>query len=254
MKGNAQTIIQLLRQVQLDGGTEEMLRSIFQAYELAMRLFTGSYSGSGKTTIAHLVGTASFLYELHAPTAVIAAGLLHSAYLTGDFGDGDVRITQTKRDRVKSEVGSAVEEYLFRFANLSWRPETIPSIAASLDTKGPVDRDVILIRLADDLDRHRDLGALYLYRDSADAHEFIRCCGPVMLAMARQLGYPSLANELDRVFCETLHAEIPAFLRDLKWKGSFPVIPPQSYRKRFGVLAREAAMRLLGQPRNFFGL
>src|ERR1700732_2399818 len=104
MKENAQTINRLLIEVQLGGGTDEMLLSVLQAYELAMRLFTGSYSGSGKTTIAHLVGTASILHDLHAPTAVVAAGLLHSAYMTGDFGDGDFRITRAKRDRVSSAI------------------------------------------------------------------------------------------------------------------------------------------------------
>src|SRR5271166_5254308 len=112
MRENAQTITKLLLQIQLSGGSDELLRTVLQDYELAMRLFTGSYSGSGKTTIAHLVGTASILHEVHAPTAVVAAGLLHSAYMTGDFGDGYSRITRTKRERLKSAVGSAVEEYV----------------------------------------------------------------------------------------------------------------------------------------------
>jgi len=251
MKENAQTITKLLREIQLGGGNDELLRTVLRAYELAMRLFTGSYSGSGKTTIAHLVGTASILHELHAPTAVVAAGLLHSAYMTGDFGDGDFRITRTKREKVKSAIGSSVEEYMFRFANLRWWPNTIPSIFASMDTLGSLDRDVLLIRLADDLDRHRDLGALYLYRDSTEAREFIRSCGDTTMVMARKLGYPALAEGLDQVFRETLSAEIPAFLRDLKWEGSSPVIPPASYRKRVGAATRETATIVQRQLANF---
>jgi len=251
MNANAQTINKLLIEIQSSGGSDALLKSVLRAYELAMRLFTGSYSGSGKTTIAHLVGTASVLSELRAPRAVVTAGLLHSAYLTGDFGDGDARVTKTKRERVRCATGDLAEEYVFRFANLRWWPKTIPAIFASMETLESIDKDVLLIRLADDLDRHRDLGALYLYRDSSEAREFIDSCGDTMIAMARKLEYPQLADALDRVFEETLTAEVPAFLRDLKWVGTSPVIPPESHRKRVGVLARRCAIELLQHRLSF---
>lgn len=234
LDGIAQTVIQLFIQLQRSGYTDEQLLSVRRAYELAMRLFTGSYSGSGKTTVSHLIGTASILEKLSAPVPMVIAGLLHSAYMTGDFGEAAATITSGKRERVTSAVGSNVEEYLLRFAQLRWWPKDLSSILASMDSLGSVDRDVLLIRLADDLDRYCDLGSLYMYRDTAEAREFIISYGETMVAIANKLDCPALSDALRRVFEETINARIPIFLRDLKWPESSPVIAPASYRKRDG--------------------
>ena len=88
---------------------------------------------------------------------------------------------------------------------------------------------MLLIRLADDLDRYCDLGALYMYRDTAEARQFIIEYGETMPAIAGKLGCPALSDALRRVFEETLNARIPGVLRDLKWPESSPVIAPASY-------------------------
>jgi len=43
------------------GYDEQEIAAVKNSYELAMTLFTGRFRGSGKTFIAHLVGTASIL-------------------------------------------------------------------------------------------------------------------------------------------------------------------------------------------------
>src|ERR1700683_546845 len=184
----AQTVIQLFIQLQKSAYTDDQLVTVRRAYELAMRLFTGSYSGSGKTTISHLVGTASILEKLSAPVPIVVAGLLHSAYMTGDFGTGKAAITDAKRERIKSAVGAEAEEYVFRFAHLRWWPKDLAPILASMDSLGAVDREVLLIRLADDLDRYSDLGALYMYRDTSEARQFIIQYRETKVAVAHKLG------------------------------------------------------------------
>src|SRR5208282_2979363 len=77
----AQTNIQLINQLRGESYATSDLRVVVDSYELAALLLTGRFRASGKTFIAHLVGTASILGSLHAPAPLVAAGLLHAVYL-----------------------------------------------------------------------------------------------------------------------------------------------------------------------------
>ena len=83
----AQTNIQLFNQLQREGYGAADLEAVARAYDLAIALTTGRFRASGKTFIAHLVGTAGILGSLKAPGPLVVAGLLHAAYAAGDFGD-----------------------------------------------------------------------------------------------------------------------------------------------------------------------
>ena len=87
MHSFAQTNIQLVNQLQRDGYHSSEIELVVRSYELAMRVFTGLFRSCEKTFIAHLVGTASILSKHRAPLNVVVAGLLHSAYTVGDFGE-----------------------------------------------------------------------------------------------------------------------------------------------------------------------
>ncbi len=100
----AQTNLQLLNQLQHEGYTKAELGSIRAAYNLAAHLFTGYFLASGRTQIAHVVGTASILGSLHVPWEVVAAGLIHNVYVTGDFGCGRSGISKVKRREIKMAV------------------------------------------------------------------------------------------------------------------------------------------------------
>ena len=86
MHAYAQTNVQLFNQLQSEGYSKKDRERVREAYEFAMRLFTSLFLPSGKTFIDHLVGTASILASLHMPVEIVAAGLIHAAYLHGDFG------------------------------------------------------------------------------------------------------------------------------------------------------------------------
>ena len=60
----AQTNIQLLNQLHREGYSADDLHLVRVAYRFAMDLFSGQFRASGKTFIAHLVGTASVLGSL----------------------------------------------------------------------------------------------------------------------------------------------------------------------------------------------
>ena len=77
----AQTNVQLFNQLRSQGYSQNDRERVREAYEFAMRLFTGLFLPSGKTFIDHLVGTASILTSLRMPVEVVVAGLIHAAYL-----------------------------------------------------------------------------------------------------------------------------------------------------------------------------
>ena len=69
----AQTNIQLFKQLHGDGYSATELALICDAYRLAIRLYSGYFLASGRTEIAHVVGTASILGVLKVPAPVVAA-------------------------------------------------------------------------------------------------------------------------------------------------------------------------------------
>ena len=250
MSSYAQTIVQLYNQLQREGYSEAQLRRIRDAYEFAMRHFSGRFQASGKSFFAHVVGTASILASLGASPAVVAAGLIHNIYANGDFGDGSRGISKAKRDEVRRAVGEEVEQYAARFANLRWNSTSTPAIRDQIGSLNEIERAVISIGLADLLEHHLDLGVLY-YGNVDTRIDHAQNRGPVFAEMAEGLGFPRLAAELRRAFEETLAAEIPAYLRPSHPRGH--VVAPSSYRIRSWVAFRKSLYdrfrRLRGRAR-----
>ena len=208
----AQTSLQLFNQMRQAGYSQDDLATVRRAYDLAMRLFTSEYRGSGKPLLAHLVGTASVLVSLRAGVHLVAAAVLHAAYLFGEFGDGRRRSSPAKRDIVRRAVGSEIEELITRYDALRWEPEHVPHIHARVAAMSAEEREVLLLRLANELEDHLDLGVLYC--GNADGRRAaIRSWLGLSVDMARQLGQPVLAAELERVFQEVLSDELPTVLR-----------------------------------------
>ncbi len=98
---------------------------------------------SGKTCLAHLVGTASVLARLRLERDVVAAGLLHAADTHGDFGDGRRGMSDAKRSTLRAAVGERVEGYIARYTTLDWSAQSVPGMPATLDTLDHTDRQVI---------------------------------------------------------------------------------------------------------------
>jgi (p)ppGpp synthase/HD superfamily hydrolase len=209
----AQTNLQLYTQLRRARYSDEHLALVRASYDLALRLCTASFRGSGKPLLAHLVGTASILASIEQPPAVGAAGLLHAAYALGDFGDGRLGMTESKRTRVRDAVGREVEDLVARYTSFDWNRNTIPAIRERVGTLTPIERDVLVIRLANELEDHLDFGVLYC-GNGEKRREYIRSPLNQSVDMARRLGLISLAGELDRAFTDTLEAEIPAALRN----------------------------------------
>lgn len=246
----AQTNVQLFTQLRSTGYPDEELNCIRKSYELAVHLFSGFFIQSGRTQIAHVVGTASILGSIHLPGEVLAAGLIHNAYGNGDFGDGKEGVSWPRRKYLINAVGENVEQYVYKFSELRWNNETIRAFPAKLETMESPERNVLLIRLADMLDHHSYLGGFYYHRSIEKCREFISQNGPIMMQMAEKLGFPDLSAEFERVVNETLSAEIPTALADEVSQSCARLIVPQSYRKRFSLAIAQKLAALLAAFRN----
>jgi (p)ppGpp synthase/HD superfamily hydrolase len=240
MHSYAQTNVQLLNQLRSEGYSKQDRERVREAYEFAMRLFTGLFLPSGKTFIDHLVGTASILASLHVPVEMIAAGLIHAAYLHGNFGGIRKGISETTRNQVRRAVGPKVEEYVVRYELLPWDPETLPVLRDTLDELSLIDRDVLLIRLANDFEHNLDFGSLY--RDNW--REYIQRVGPAMVSMAEKLGFPSLSAELARVLGDMFLTQVPVEARIRTSEPAAYLVVPKSYHERFWVVYLPKAQRL----------
>jgi (p)ppGpp synthase/HD superfamily hydrolase len=230
----AQTNVQLFNQLPLDVYTSKDLERVRAAYDLAACLFTGRFQASGKPFLAHLVGVASIVSALDAPPPLVAAGLIHSVYRNGEFGSGRRGMSDDKRRVVRDAVGEQVERYAARFATLPWRPASLAELHIRLDALDGLDRDVVLLRLADHLEHLLDLNVLYhgnaARRDSVKPHH------DVLVDMAAHLGYPRLADELQVASTRVAAAEVPP---ELRGHGRPALIGPRSHRRRLALLVRE---------------
>ena len=237
MKYYAQTIVQLMKQLYDNGYSKTDLERMTVAYQLAMELFTGLYRPSGKTFISHVVGTASILCDHDARREVIAAGLLHAAYEHGDFGGSGKGISPGKRAKLREQLGAEVENYIARYTALLWTKTTIPEIYENFRLFGPIERDVLLIRLANELEDLSDLGVLYCYSPSEKRRYYGRIASP-MIDMADELGFPTIASELKKALANTVTGKTFEELRS-KYKGVRLIVPcsyTQGLRHKMGQL------------------
>jgi (p)ppGpp synthase/HD superfamily hydrolase len=246
----AQTNVQLLNQLQSEGYSRKERALVREAYEFGMRIFAGLYLPSGKPFLDHLVGTASILVSVHTPVEVAVAGLIHAAYLHGDFGSIRSGITDDKRNRVRRVIGDDAEEYIARYDRMLLTSQDISRLENTLDKLSQVDRYVVLMRLANELEHHLDLGGLYFAHSEKNQRghqQYTKCRGPLLVALGQRLGFPNLASEMELAFTNVAEVECPLepYIR-CKPTVAY-LIAPRSYRERFPVMC----YRRLSEARRF---
>jgi (p)ppGpp synthase/HD superfamily hydrolase len=241
----AQTNLELLNQLCRSGYAEADLVRVRRAYEVALGLLTACFRPSGKTFLAHLVRTASILADLGTPPRVVVAGLLHAAYSHGEFGTSAFGISRQKRERLRAVVGNDAEDLIARYTNLPFGSEHLAALLHGLNGLGREEREVLAIRLANELEEHLDLGVLYC-PNAEERRAWADRNGRLCVELAERLGLPVLASALAAAFEEVRTAVVPpalligegflepaARLRLLADNSSF-LLPPASYSMRPG--------------------
>jgi len=202
----AQTNLQLYRQLIEAGWSDAALGAIRESYDLVRELFVGCYRPSQKCFSAHLVGTASALAAWGEPQEMVIAGMLHSAYLFGEFGDATRGSSKKKRQLLRERIGVEAEEIIERYTHSD------PMLLESPDAAGS-DREVSVLRLADLCDECIDAGARYSplkplalgLPDDASGR-------PPLLSLAEKLVGPVAAENFRSVFAQHDRLKAPAAL------------------------------------------
>ena len=232
----AQTNLQLYNQLVAHSWSAEDLRSVRAAYEFADRMFVGARRSSGKPFIAHLVGTASVAADVDGRTDIVLGALLHSVYTRGG---STISSKAPSRSTIRSLVGAAPEALIYQYASSAWGPEAFADATANVAEFDRTRRDVLLLRLANEVDERVDLGTRYgdkgaFLRDTVDAL-------PPMAELADRLECPKLAATFRRLFDEESGVDVPPVLRS---STRMPAVPASgSFVSRFSTSARATAAR-----------
>ena len=191
----AQTNLRLYRQLHDGGYAPADLLWVRDGYELATALFAGQFRGSGKPFVAHLVGTASILAAVDAPPAVVVAGLVHAAYEQGDFG---IARGRTRRARVRAAIGDPAEALVWRYQTMPWTPADVRRLQADPAALTGTDREVALMRLANELDDNLDFAMVHAHA----AKDAFRDCRDGIVTLAHAIGGPRLADAFRATYGE----------------------------------------------------
>lgn len=185
------------------GYADAEITGVARGYELAARLFTSRFRGSGKPFLAHAVGTAGILGLLRARAPVLIAGLLHAAYTHGDFGTDRVGMADWKRARLARSIGREVETLVARYTRRPWDEPTVRALLGTVTSLPLEEREVLCMRLANELEDHVDRGIGYC-ADAERRRQMIRSWLHLCVELAREVGEPALAAALDRTFRDNL--------------------------------------------------
>jgi hypothetical protein len=242
INGFAQTNLQLLNQMQTLGYSATEVSYIAKAYELAMSLFATAFRANGKPFLAHLVGTASVLAATEAPVDLIAAGLLHAAYMQGDFGLDSMATLGKKQQYLLKVLSPQAETYVARYTTLPWESKSLKTfIDHPPDTLTEVDQSVLLVRLANEVEEYLDFGMVYCSKYT-DLAEHINDFGLLAAQLAKAMG----RDDLEKLLLEQYEASMASKIDpDLKSGSiaSYIAVSP-SYRKRFTVTALQKSTQI----------
>jgi hypothetical protein len=159
---------------------------------MAARLFSGCYISSGKTLIAHCVGTAGVLAADRAAATAVAAGLLHCAYRE------EAPWPAPDRGRTRSEIGSETEELVSQFGGAHWDTRSISLLVERLPPLDTQDRATLLLRLAHVVDQFCDNGIFYGPQPSVQ-RDWLGEVGPALITVSQGVGAPGMAARLDAI-------------------------------------------------------
>ena len=158
----AQTNLALYRQMGTSGWSEPDIERLVRAYRLCYELFTGRYPASGKTFIAHCIGTASAAEKAGLRPDLVLTGLTHAAYTLGSWGDGNrAGRTDARAAELRKSIGEAPERLVANYSELEWTSERVARWIDDPGALSTMDRDTILVRIANDCDDQLD-GAVRL--------------------------------------------------------------------------------------------
>jgi len=110
----------------------------------------------------------------------------------------------------------------------------------------PLERDILLIQLANELDDYREFASNHA-ANADERIEVIRQCGPQQAEMAEWLGRPELARALRETYAESIAAFVPKALQS-EFSYGYEIVP-KSCQVRYNILARRLGVKIRNRMR-----
>ncbi|MDU8945540.1 HD domain-containing protein [Ovoidimarina sediminis] len=243
----SQTIVSLVLLADKAGWTDNDLKRLWTAYDLAIELFSGRCRGSGRPFICHLVGTSALALRYGGSKDEVIAALLHAAYPQGDFGTAINGFNHKKSTEMELAVGHKVERLLNLYSTTdagNWLLEMMQRQPKSISEE---ERSVIFIRLVNELEDAFDL-TVY----PPDRARIVRRAISTALRAANHFSLDDVAaglQEIEHMNESTRFEAETSFVRRFE---SYTVIPRSAMRRpsvRLRSRLRRASARLRSRLR-----
>ncbi len=206
----AHTNLQLANHLARHGWAEAELARLDRTYRLTVRITMRRIRASGEPLLAHVVRTAGLVAEVDRTPEVVLAALAHATYMLGDFGHEPVGITDAKRAVVTEVAGAAAEALVHDYTVRRWQTPFIEDLLRRAPDVGATERAIALIRIANEVEDHLDLGMRYRGFSADELRADTRFV--LMADLAGALGWPDLARSLDEAVRAELDADVPPAL------------------------------------------
>jgi hypothetical protein len=159
----------------------------------------------------------------------VRAALLHNAYRHGVWRDGRPRPTARRRREVRAATGPEIEQLVFAYHGFPWSEASVQELLARGGTLDGTERDLVVLRLANEVEDRLDLGLLHSQQVRRDV--------TAMIALAEGLGLPVLATGLRQVQAEEAAGRVePGLVRP---DHGVVRMAPRSHRRRVGAWSYE---------------
>jgi GTP pyrophosphokinase len=237
----------LLREVQ-EYSTKSDPESLRRIYTFASNAIEDQKEDSGLSSVQHSLDTAMYLAKLKLDPSAISAALLHDVLLK----------TNTSLESIRNQFGDDTAKLVEGFTLLSritWEKlkDENAEILQKMFLAMADDARVVIIKLAEQVDRMRNLGSLSKSKQRKVAKETLYIYAP----LANKLGMWSMKGELEDAALQYLDTEkynkmdqLLAERRDVR-EGQISVII-RTLRQKLADQGITAA--ILGRPKHIFSI
>jgi (p)ppGpp synthase/HD superfamily hydrolase len=166
----AQNYPQLMNQALAAKYTVSDLVLLRDAFLFAQEMANGYYRAQAIPLLNHLVTTASIAMAEKADSELVVVALLHAAHVMHHFdGPGQEHDSLDRRALLRTRFGERIETMLWNYEHMRWwsRDSVIEYFNHASDLNQE-SRDLLMIRLANELDDHLDGAMEYSFKGRKD--------------------------------------------------------------------------------------
>ena len=136
-------------------------------------------------------------------------------------------------------MGGDVEEYIAQYTDLRWNEQLAWSLSEKLETLSQHEREVVLIRLANELEDYLDLGILFCGLKKRTQAGYRASAENILCDIARKLGFPQLAEALKTEFEKAEIAGEQNRFKTIRSRDFSFFEPSLSYKRLTEVLSKQ---------------